>query len=141
MKSHDYVHVVTFEDTNLTGSVYFVNHLRWQGLCREHFLREHAPGILRRLEEDFVLATVRCSCDYLVELRAFDEIVVRMTLGGIVQNRILLRFEYRRGREPDAEIVARGEQEIACMRREAGDIVATPVPAELRDALRPYMPD
>lgn len=33
-------HVVTFAETNLIGNVYFVNHVRWQGECRERFLYE-----------------------------------------------------------------------------------------------------
>ena len=31
---YEYRHVVGFEETNLVGNVYFVNHLRWQGLSQ-----------------------------------------------------------------------------------------------------------
>ena len=37
---YEYEHVVTFDETNLVGNVYYTNHLRWQGHCRELFLRE-----------------------------------------------------------------------------------------------------
>ena len=37
MRSYEYRHVVAFEETNLVGNVYYVNHLRWQGRCREMF--------------------------------------------------------------------------------------------------------
>ncbi len=134
MKSYEYRHLVGFEDTNLVGNVYYVNHLRWQGRCREMFLHDHAPEILEELARDLALATVRCSCEYLAELEAFDEIVVRMRLGGVVQNRITLSFEYWRGEE----LVARGEQVVACMRREGKRAVPTPIPAPLREALKPY---
>ncbi len=40
------------------------------------------------------MVTVRVSCDYLSELVAFDKVTMKMTLGGIAQNRITLRFEY-----------------------------------------------
>ena len=40
MKAFEYRHVVGFEETNLVGNVYYVNHLRWQGRCREMFLRD-----------------------------------------------------------------------------------------------------
>jgi enediyne core biosynthesis thioesterase len=116
------------------GNVYYVNHLRWQGRCREMFLHEHAPEILEELAHGLALATVRCSCDYLAELEAFDTVVLRMRLGEVVQNRLTLLFEYWRGEE----LVARGEQQIACMRREAERTVPTPIPAALREALRPY---
>lgn len=134
MPAYEFRHVVGFEETNLVGNVYYVNHLRWQGRCREMFLHENAPEILEELTNGLALATVRCSCDYLAELEAFDQVVLRMRLGEVVQNRLTLLFEYWRGEE----LVARGEQQIACMRREAGRTVPTPIPAALRDALRPY---
>jgi enediyne biosynthesis thioesterase len=138
LKAYEHRHVVGFEETNLVGNVYYVNHLRWQGRCREMFLHDHAPEILAELSGDLALATVRCSCDYLAELEAFDEIVVRMRLGGTVQNRITLLFEYWRQNGGGEELVARGEQVVACMRREGGRAVPTPIPAPLREALKPY---
>ena len=138
MKVYEYHHLVGFEETNLVGNVYYVNHLRWQGRCREMFLRDHAPEILAELSHGLALATVRCSCDYLAELAAFDAIVIRMRLGGIVQNRITLLFEYWRRTGEGEELVARGEQVVACMRREGDRTVPAPIPASLREALKPY---
>ena len=37
MKYYEYRHLVAFEESNLVGNVYYVNHLRWQGRCRELF--------------------------------------------------------------------------------------------------------
>jgi enediyne core biosynthesis thioesterase len=142
VRYYEYSHRVGFEETSLVGNVYYVNHLRWQGRCRELFLREHAPEVLGELGDGLALATVRCSCDYLSELQAFDEVLVRMRLGGMAQNRITLHFEYwRRAAAGGEELVARGEQQVACMRRDAaagGAMVATAIPAALREALRPY---
>lgn len=138
MRAYEYRHIVGFEETNLVGNVYYVNHLRWQGRCREMFLREHAPGVLQELGGELVLATVRCSCDYYQELRAFDEIVIRMRLASLVQNRIGLDFEYWRTGGASEELVARGQQEIACLRKVAQQVAPTPVPEELREALRAY---
>jgi enediyne core biosynthesis thioesterase len=138
MKAFEYRHVVGFEETNLVGNVYYVNHLRWQGRCREMFLHDHAPEILEDLAQGLVLATVRCSCDYLAELEAFDALVLRMRLGGMVQNRLTLLFEYWREKDGREELVARGEQQIACMRRDGKRTVPTAIPEALREALRPY---
>jgi len=134
MRAYEYRHVVGFEETNLTGNVYYVNHLRWQGRCREMFLKDHAPSVLDELHEGLALVTLRCSCDYLEEVFAFDEIVLRMTLGTLTQSRMTLDFEYCRG----DRVVARGQQQIACMRRQNGDLVSAPVPDALREALRAY---
>jgi enediyne biosynthesis thioesterase len=137
-RAYEYRHTVGFEETNLVGNVYYVNHLRWQGRCREMFLRDHAPGILDDLKQGLALATVRCSCDYFIELEAFDQLLIRMRLGEVVQNRITLRFEYFRLTDRGEELVARGEQQVACMRRQGHETVPTPIPPELREALRPY---
>jgi enediyne biosynthesis thioesterase len=135
----EYIHVVGFEETNLVGNVYYTNHLRWQGRCREMFLREHAPEILAALAEGFALATVNVSCEYLAELSAFDELIIRMRLGALKQNRITMLFEYWRQSSEGEELIARGEQEVACMQREGDKVVPVPVPAILRKALIPYL--
>jgi enediyne core biosynthesis thioesterase len=138
MLAYEYRHVVGFEETNLVGNVYYVNHLRWQGRCREMFLRDHATEILDQLAGGLSLVTTRCSCDYHAELSAFDELLIRMRLVALVQNRITFSFEYWRLREAGEDLVASGEQQVACMRREGGSLVPTPVPPSLLDALRPY---
>jgi enediyne biosynthesis thioesterase len=137
-RAYEYRHVVGFEETNVVGNVYYVNHVRWQGRCRELFLRDHAPGVLDELARGLALVTTRVSCEYLGELHAFDEVRLRMRLGGVAQNRITLRFEYWRRAGEGEELAARGEQEVACMRREGGETVAAPLPGALRDALLPY---
>lgn len=102
------------------------------------FLRENAPEILEELHRDLALSTVRCSCDYFEELWAFDEIILRMRLRDIVQNRIILDFEYWRREESGQKLVARGSQEIACMRRKGKQATPTPIPKLLQAALEPY---
>lgn len=133
-------HTVTFEETNVVGNVYYVNHLRWQGRCRELFLREAAPSLPAELERGLALVTTRCSCDYLAELHAFDDIAVRMSLVELSRNRMTLAFEYRRLRGGDEELVARGEQGLACMRPDGGELRPAPWPAELVAALEAYAP-
>ncbi len=134
MRHYEYRHVVSFEETNLVGNVYYVNHLRWQGRCREMFLRDHAPSVLAELCNGLALVTTHCSCDYLEELLAFDEVSVRMSLGAMAQSRLTLRFDYWRGET----LIARGTQQVAAMRKENGTMTPAPLPAELREALKPY---
>ena len=131
-------HRVGFEETNLVGNVYYVNHLRWQGRCRELFLADLAPGVLEELRGDLSLATLHCSCEYFAELFAFDEIVLRMRLQSMVQNRLILSFEYWRATGEEEELVARGSQEIACLRKNGDELAPCPIPEELRRALEPF---
>ncbi len=138
MASFDYHHVVGFEETNLVGNVYYVNHLRWQGRCREMFLRRYAPELVDDLRDGLCLATTRCSCEYLAELGPFDEIRVCMRLGEIRQNRITMCFEYWRSGPAGEELVARGEQQIAVMRRVGERTVPAPIPEALHTALKPH---
>src|SRR2546427_5280518 len=138
MRYYEYRHVVTFGETNLVGNVYYTHHLDWQGRCRELFLRHHAPDVVEDLSSHFSLATVRCECEYLAELMVFDEVIVRMRLAELVQNRITLAFEYWRRKDGAEELVARGEQQVACMRREGAGLAPAPVPSSFREALAPY---
>lgn len=137
-RAYEYRHIVSFEETNLVGNVYYVNHLSWQGRVREMFLRDHAPDIIGELSRGLSLATVRVSCEYLAELMAFDEVIIRMRLGELTQSRMTLLFEYWRAGQSGEELIARGEQEIACLRREGENLTPTPVPKSLREALRAY---
>lgn len=136
-----YRHLVMLEETNLVGNVYFSNYFLWQGHCRERFLMERAPGVMRALREDFVMVTVSSRCDFLSELYATDEVEVRMALGGRDANRVTMLFDYYRLQGTTAQLVAKGEQTIACMRRTADGVVPLEVPEELASALRPYERD
>jgi enediyne core biosynthesis thioesterase len=138
VRAYEYRHVVGFEETNLAGNVYYVNHIRWQGRCREMFLKDHAPDVLAQLAADLCLITTRCSCDYLSELSAFDEIVIRMRLRAIALNRVTMAFEYWRQTDQEEELIARGEQQIVCMRREGKRLEPTPLPQSMKAALQSY---
>jgi len=138
MRAYEYHHIVCFEETNLVGNVYYSNHVLWQGRCREMFLREHAPDIAQELTRDLRLVTTSCSCEYLNELVAFDQVTIRMRLNDITQNAISLGFEYLRRNGDTLELVARGDQRIVCMQREDDQIKPTPIPKTLRQALQAY---
>jgi len=112
MRTYDWLHLVTFEETNALGNAYWVHHLSWQGRCRESFLSERVPQIVQWFRDGLRLVTVRCSCEYFSDLYPLDRIVIRMSLKDLSRARMVLGFDYVRGEET----VARGEQEIACMR-------------------------
>jgi len=133
-------HRVTFDETNLVGNVYFAHFLHWQGHCREHFLADHAPGVLGALADGLALVTVNCAVEFFGEGRAFDEIELRMSLDGLSGNRIAMRFDYLRTAPPPAELLAHGRQTVACMRRGGSGLEPTAIPDELRGALAPFAP-
>src|SRR3954468_21984478 len=82
-----YRHIVSFEETNLVGNVYFTRHLSWQGRCRELFLRDYAAEVLDELRGDLRLVTLNVSCDYFAELHALDSVEIRMHLAQQRQHR------------------------------------------------------
>ena len=138
MKTYEYQHIVSFEETNLVGNVYYANYVRWQGRCREMFLRDNAPEVLTELSQGLALATVSVSCEYYSELFAFDRVAIRMRLKSVTQNRITMLFEYWRITDQGEEMVAKGEQQTASMRREGEKTVPTPIPAAIKEALELY---
>ena len=138
MRAFEYRHRVLLEDTSVAGDVYFTRYFSWQGRCRELFLLERAPDVLERLSDGLALVTTRCSCEYIGEALPGDEIRLRMRLGRLAQNLIDLDFEYWRAGDGEEALIARGAQQVACMRREGSTMVPTPIPAALREALRPF---
>src|SRR5215218_962966 len=106
MRAFELRHIVGLEETNLVGNVYYANHVRWQGRCREMFLRDNAPEILDELSRGLHLVTTSVSCEYLSELFALDEVVIRMRLKDLAQNKISMGFEYWRMTEAGEELVA-----------------------------------
>ncbi|MEU3627299.1 4-hydroxybenzoyl-CoA thioesterase [Amycolatopsis coloradensis] len=132
-------HIVGFEETNLVGNVYYVNYLRWQGRCREMFLKDRAPAVLEEVRDDLKLFTLKVDCEFFAEITAFDELAVRMRLEELTQTQIQFTFDYvLLERDGEETLVARGRQRIACMRGPNTATVPTRVPEALRDALAPY---
>ncbi len=131
-------HTVGFEETNLVGNVYYVNYLRWQGRCREMFLKDKAPEVLTDLQGDLKLFTLRVDCEFFAEITAFDEIVVRMRLIELAQTQIRFGFDYVRIGDAGETLVARGMQHIACMRGPNNHTAPARVPEALIRALEPY---
>lgn len=140
MPSFDIAHLVGFEETNLVGNVYFVNYFRWQGRCREMFLKEKAPDVLHEIAHGLKLFTIKCECEYFAELTAFDQLSIRMTLVDLTQTQIEFEFTYVKIDEPSRteHLVAKGRQRVACMRGDGDQATPTRVPESLRRALEPY---
>ncbi|MEV0156407.1 acyl-CoA thioesterase [Micromonospora sp. NPDC050686] len=132
---YTYRHVVTLDETNVVGNVYFAHFLHWQGHCRERFLADHAPAVLDELRRgDLALVTVSCGMDYYEECFGLDEIEVRMSLDGRHGHRLGMHFEFLRG----GREVARGQQTVACLRRTSNGPVPADLPADLRTALAAF---
>lgn len=133
-----YPHVVSFEETNLMRNVYYARLVAWQGRCRELFLKAHAPEVLDALAGDLRLVTLRVTCEFFDELHALEEVEVRMRLAHLRGHRIGLDFDYvvdRGGRKLE---IAKGSQEVGCMRAMAQGLAPIPPPEALTEALRPY---
>jgi len=134
----EYRHTVGFEDTNIVGNVYYTNYLRWQGRCREMFLKERAPEVLAELQNDLKLFTLKVDCEFFVEVTAFDEISVRMRLIDLAQTQLEFGFEYLRIEPGGETLVARGRQRVACMRGPNNATTPTQIPESMIRAFAPY---
>jgi enediyne core biosynthesis thioesterase len=126
---YEYRHIVGFEETNLVGTVHFVNYLRWQGRCWEMLLKD--KDLTALLKSDLEMGTLRAECEYFSDVNAFDELSVRMRLEELAGTELELNFDYVR--VDDGKLVARGRRRIDCLRESA-----TGIPVALRDALLPY---
>lgn len=130
-------HRVGFDETSFVKNVYFARYVSWQGCCREEFLATHAPDVLAMLENDLRLVTTSVGCDYYDELKAGDRVAIELRLLKRDGYRITLGFDYLLQRE-EQSMVARGFQEISCMRLCGNELVPTDLPRSLELALAPY---
>jgi enediyne core biosynthesis thioesterase len=137
-KYYEYRHTVGFEETNMVGNVYYVNYLRWQGRCREMFLKDRAPSVLEELQNDLKLFTLKVDCEFFAELTAFDELSIRMRLTELSQTQLQFGFDYVRLDGSGETLVARGSQRVACMRGPNTRTTPARVPDALANALQPY---
>lgn len=136
---YEYRHMVGFEDTNIVGNVYYVNYLRWQGRCREMFLKNEAPDVLADMQGDLKLFTLKVDCEFFAEITAFDELSIRMRLVDLAQTQVEFSFDYVRLDQDGGEVlVARGRQRVACMRGPNNRTVPARVPEALTAAMAPY---
>ncbi|GAA0379040.1 4-hydroxybenzoyl-CoA thioesterase [Acrocarpospora corrugata] len=140
----EYLHTVGFEETNIVGNVYYVNYLRWQGRCREMFLKTNAPDVLAELQDDLKLFTLKVDCEFYAEITAFDELSIRMHLVDLAQTQLEFSFDYVKLDARDLGVgealIARGRQRVACMRGPNTRTVPARVPDSLVRALQPYVP-
>jgi enediyne biosynthesis thioesterase len=136
---YEHLHTVGFEETNIVGNVYYVNYLRWQGRCREMFLKNLAPEVLADLQDDLKLFTLKVDCEFFAEITAFSELSIRMRLIDLAQTQLEFGFDYVR-LDPDGSevLIARGRQRVACMRGPNTRTVPSLVPEPLVRALQPY---
>ena len=139
MRSYEYRHQVSLDETNVVGNVYYTHYVRWQGQCRELFLRDHTPQLLHELGQGFNMATTRVSCTYYQELTAYDEVVLRMRSGRITPSRLTMIFHYYRVSGDGSEtLVAEGEQEVVCIQRRANGPQPVSLPECLIEAVAQY---
>ena len=138
MKRYEYHHVVGFEDTNLVGNVYFAKFVSWQGKCRELFIKEKVPGIVELIEKnDISIITLSCSCNYLAELKAFDEIIISLQLDKVINNRVSMLFQYFK-KGADLKLIATGTHEIGFFKRTDDGLMSIPIPLSFQSAMDGY---
>ena len=139
MRSYEYHHRVCFEETSVAGNVYYAHYVRWQGRCREMFLHDHAPELALDLGRGITLATTRVVCSYYQELHAFDEVLIRMSASAMTPSRLTMLFQYLRLSPREEELVAEGEQQVACVMRSGPRLEPVPLPQILRNAVERYI--
>jgi len=136
---YKYVYITTFEETNLVGNIYFANYVLWQGKCREMFLNEYCPEVIKEIGNGLSLITLDLSVQYVSQLFAFDEVIIKMYLEAQSTSRLLMVFEYFKKDEAGNEIlVCKGTQSTGAMREVKGKMVAVPFPDSMMELFERY---
>ncbi|SFD99189.1 enediyne biosynthesis thioesterase [Actinopolyspora alba] len=128
----DIEHTVTADDTDYARNVFFADFLKWQGHSRDRFLMRYAPDFLEELNSARTVITTRCQCEYFLAVTVADTVSIRLSIPTVYFNLAILRFAYHL-LDPDNNdpLVARGEQQVACVRRDENETVPTSWPREV----------
>jgi len=93
-KYYEYQHIVTFDDTNSVGNVYFAKFFQWMGSCREVVTAEHYPELVDDIKRGFGFATEFAHIDYAHECFLFDKILIKMKVSDLSRTRIEFSFDF-----------------------------------------------
>lgn len=137
MAFFEYRHEVGMDETDQGGNVSSIHFLRWQLLCREDFLRQHATGAFDA-ETGLELLLAECCCQYLKDphrLSPFDVVALRMRASGLTTSQLSLTFEYVLLSRPGEPLAATGRHRATCVDDQARPAELPPL---LVQALEPY---
>ena len=109
-KYYEYHHLVTFDDTNSVGNVYFARFFQWMGSCREVITAEHYPELVTDIKRGFGFATEFAHIDYAHECFLFDKILIKMKVTDLSRTRIEFTFDFVD--EKNNSIIASGKQAV-----------------------------
>jgi enediyne biosynthesis thioesterase len=132
----EYKFVITFQETNFVGNVYFANYAFWQGKCRELFLYEFCPDVIDEINNGLLLITLNLNINYIAQCFALDEVVIRMSLEAKNINMLLMNFEYYKKEDDLLNIVAKGSQTVTAMRYINEKLSAIHLPESILNHLR-----
>ncbi|MDV6012199.1 acyl-CoA thioesterase [Haloechinothrix sp. LS1_15] len=127
--------IVTMDDADPVGNVHFSRFISWQGQGREEFLIRCAPAFIDDIHTGRIVVTANCRCEYLSELKLGQTVSIRMAVHSARFNIMTLDFTYYRCEQSGETLVARGDQQVACVRRHAGELVPAGWPPEMVNAV------
>jgi len=110
IKYYEYRRIVTFDDTNSVGNVYFAKFFQWMGSCREVITAEHYPELVDDRKRGFGFATEFAHIDYKHECFLFDKILIKMSVSDLSRTRIEFSFDFLN--ENKNTLLATGKQAV-----------------------------
>lgn len=128
----------TFEETNLVGNVYFANFVLWQGKCRERFLYEYCPEVLDHIRNGLMLITVDLDCQFIHQVFAFDELIIRSCMTELTEFQMRMSFQYYKIQDNQELLVCTSNQSTTAMREINGVTSRIEFPEELLNIIHTY---
>ena len=110
MKWFELKHLVTFDDTNCAGNVYFARYFVWMGKCREALAAEYYPQLAGDFKRGNGFATEFAHVDYKKDSFLFDRVVIKLGVAQFTRTRIEFTFEFVN--ETSGVLLATGRQAV-----------------------------
>ncbi len=123
----------TYQDTNSVGNVYFGQYVLWVGKTRELFFRHALPSFDLKTTPWYIL-TRSIEHKFLHESREFEDIEVRLRVGGFNRKFVTLEHEIR---DSTGKMLGKGKQVILFVSSKDYGIID--LPPELHRAFLPFL--
>ncbi|MBU2902973.1 acyl-CoA thioesterase [Maribacter dokdonensis] len=134
----EYRFTTSFEETNLVGNIYFANYALWQGKCREMFIKEYCSDVVKEINDGLKLITVDLGLQFVSQLFALQDVVIRMSLEAQSEFRMMMNFEYYRSENEALHLVCKGHQSTTSMKLVDDVLTLVPFPKSMIDAVEQY---
>ena len=129
--SFEFQRRVEFHETDLAGIVHFSNFYRYMETAEHEFMRSLGHSIHQQMDKaEIGWPRVSATCEFRKPARNADILIIRVSIEEIRTRSV--RYGFRFYLDPGDPPIATGSVAAVCVKFEDGEIIAIPIPDQIR---------